>query len=198
LQQARLPVGEALLAMPLPPCSSVPAVFFDRDGVVNVSPGDGYVLSTAAFHLSPGIIEALKVCKRRGFRLVLVTSQQGVGKGLMSLAELDDIHAQMQATLSEHDARFDAIEHCTHLKGTCTCRKPSPEMIHHAASALNLDLANSWLIGDHDRDIQMAINAGVPHTIRVLSHHTPEVIATHTVSSPADLAAILDKVLPLS
>jgi histidinol-phosphate phosphatase family protein len=172
------------------------AVFFDRDGVVNVSPGDGYVLSWDAFEFSPGIFEVTRLCRDRGYALVLVTSQQGVGKALMSQADLDYIHAQMQQTLREQGAPFDAIEACTHLVGTCTCRKPSPEMIHRAATAVDLDLSQSWLIGDHDRDIQMAINADVPHTIRVLSHHEPKVPATHTVSDTGDLVALLRSVLP--
>ncbi|MFM7605215.1 MAG: histidinol phosphate phosphatase, partial [Prosthecobacter sp.] len=77
-----------------------PAVFFDRDGVVNVSPGEGYVLREEDFHLSPGIIEALIVCRKRGFLLILCTSQQGVGKGLMTQATLDAIHALMQDRLA--------------------------------------------------------------------------------------------------
>ena len=172
-----------------------PAVFFDRDGVVNVSPGDGYVLSWSGFEFSPGIFEATHLCRDRGYALVIVTSQQGVGKGLMSQADLDFIHQQMQDTLRVQGAPFDAIEACTHLSGTCTCRKPSPEMILRAAAELDLDLSQSWLVGDHDRDIQMAINAGVPHTIRVLSHHAPQVPAEHTISSPAELPALLGHVL---
>ena len=172
-----------------------PAVFFDRDGVVNVSPGAGYVLSWDTFEFSPGVEEALKVCRNRGYALVLVTSQQCVGKGLITQAELDEIHLQMQTQLQQHGAQFDLILACTHLAGTCECRKPSPWMINEAASRLNLDLSRSWLVGDHDRDIQMAINAGVPHTIRVLSHHSPNVAAEHTISSPAELPELLNRVL---
>lgn len=171
------------------------AVFFDRDGVINVSPGDGYVLGWAAFHFAPGAVEATRICRERGYALVLVTSQQGVGKGVMTQAALDDIHARMQLHLQAEGAPFDAIEACTHLSGTCSCRKPSPEMIQRAAAALDLDLANSWLIGDHDRDIQMAVNAGVPRTIRVLSHHTPGIEATHTVPDTARLPGLLRTVL---
>ena len=87
------------------------------------------------------------------------------------------------------------IQSCTHLKGSCTCRKPSPEMILTAAKALNLDLTRSWVIGDHDRDIQMGLNAGVQQSIRVLSHHSPGIPATHTVSSPSELAAVLERML---
>ena len=88
---------------------SRPAVFFDRDGVVNVSPGAGYVLSWNQFRFSPGLIEALRICKERGYATIVVTSQQGVGKRLMSQADLDGIHAQMQSELARHDAAFNAV-----------------------------------------------------------------------------------------
>ncbi len=175
---------------------SRPALFFDRDGVINVSPGEGYVLRWEDFHFSPGIMEATKIAREKGYALVVVTSQQGVGKGLMSQGDLDDIHAAMQHDLAAQGAAFDLIEACTHLKGTCTCRKPSPEMIHRAAAALDLDLSRSWLIGDHDRDIQMAVNAGVPHTIRVLSHHEPGIAADYTLENVAELPGLLKSVLP--
>ena len=173
-----------------------PAVFFDRDGVVNVSPGAGYVLSWQAFDFSPGIIPALALCRQRGYATVLVTSQQGVGKGLMTQAALDDIHHQMQQHLRSEGAAFDLILACTHLAGTCQCRKPSPVMLEQAAADLDLDLSRSWLVGDHDRDIQMAVNAGVPHTVRILSHHQPGVAAQHTLSDTTGLFDLLEKHLP--
>lgn len=181
---------------PAPPPAPKPAVFFDRDGVVNVSPGAGYVLSWEAFRFAPGIVAALTLCKDRGYATVLVTSQQGVGKGLMSQEDLDHIHDQMQETLAPHDAAFDAIMACTHLAGTCECRKPSPLMIYHARDGLNLDLSRSWLVGDHDRDIQMAMNAGVPKTVRILSEHEPQVGATFTLDTTAKLAPLLWDELP--
>ncbi|HBJ87694.1 MAG TPA: hypothetical protein DDZ88_28325 [Verrucomicrobiales bacterium] len=176
--------------------SSRPAVFFDRDGVVNVSPGDGYVLRAEDFHFAPGAIAALALCKARGFATILVTSQQGVGKGMMTQATLDDIHGRMQDELARHAAAFDGIYACTHLSGTCTCRKPSPEMIFRAQQEHGLDLTRSWLVGDHDRDIQMAINAGVPRTVRIRSHDEPQVEAEHTLESPAQLVALLSAHLP--
>lgn len=175
-----------------------PAFFFDRDGVVNVSPGAGYVLNWEGFQLSEGIADSLAWLKRRGFVLVLVTSQQGVGKGLMSQADLDDIHARMQAKLRTQGADFDAIHACTCLDAdpACTCRKPSAEMVLTAARDLDLDLKNSWLIGDHDRDIQMALNAGVPHTIRVLDTlRAPSVTASHTISVTTELLPLLQGLL---
>lgn len=177
---------------------SRPAVFFDRDGVVNVSPGAGYVLSWRQFHFCPGIVEALRICKTRGYATVLVTSQQGVGKGLMSQADLDDIHARMQAELARHDVSFDAVRACTCLADdpTCTCRKPNAAMVFDARDKLDLDLAQSWLVGDHDRDIQMAHNAGVPRTIRILNDdRAVTVAATHSLERIEELAPLIERVL---
>jgi D-glycero-D-manno-heptose 1,7-bisphosphate phosphatase len=178
---------------------SRPAVFFDRDGVVNVSPGAGYVLDWTQFQFAPGAIEALRFCKEKGYATVLVTSQQGVGKGLMSQADLDDIHAHMQKALLTENAVFDAIHACTCLASdpACTCRKPSVEMIFTARDALDLELKRSWLIGDHDRDIQMAMNAEIPHTIRIQNGENPsQVNATYTLSSAFELPTFLRTVLP--
>lgn len=178
------------------PAPLSPAVFFDRDGVINASPGEGgYVLRPEDFHFNPGITEALALCHQRGFKLILVTSQQGVGKGLMSQQTLDAIHTAMQAVLEPAGAAFDGIYACTHLSGTCDCRKPSPEMIFQAQREHGIDLTQSWLVGDHDRDIKMAVNAGVPRTIRILSHHQPGVEATHTLPGTAKLAGLLSTVL---
>jgi histidinol-phosphate phosphatase family protein len=174
-----------------------PAVFFDRDGVVNLSPGEGYVMNWQGFHFSPGIMEALLLCKTRGYATVLVTSQQGVGKGLMSQADLEDIHARMQARLAESDCAFDGIYACTCLADDplCTCRKPSPEMVHQAATDLHLDLLTSWVVGDADRDIEMALNAGLSKTIRIESENPHHVTATHSLPDTRGLAELLSAVL---
>ena len=174
-----------------------PAFFFDRDGVVNRSPGDGYVLQWGDFRFSEGIFEALAFLRSKGFVLVLVTSQQGVGKGLMTQAALDNIHTRMQAELRKHDAAFDAIYSCTCLAHDprCTCRKPSPEMILNAAKEHHLDLAHSWLVGDRDRDIQMAMNADVPNTIRIRDGHKLVVAANHVLDGTGDLLALLKELL---
>ncbi len=172
------------------------AVFFDRDGVVNVSPGDGYVVKVADFSLTPGIVAVLAECRRRGYRLVLVTSQQAVGKGLMTSEELATIHTHMQDLLAPHDAEFDLIMACPHLDGTCTCRKPSPEMVTQACHQLQIDPTNSLLVGDHDRDILMGQNAGLATTIRYASHHQPTVVADHSVADAEELLTLLQRILP--
>jgi D-glycero-D-manno-heptose 1,7-bisphosphate phosphatase len=175
-----------------------PAVFFDRDGVVNESPGAGYVLRWEDFQFSPGILPALRLCKERGYATILVTSQQGVGKGLMSMADLDHIHGEMQRALAAEAAAFDGIYACTCLASDpdCHCRKPSAEMILRAAAEHQLDLTRSLLVGDYDRDIQMAHNAGLPLTVRVLAEgHPASVPATVTLASTFGLAEALAPLL---
>lgn len=175
-----------------------PAVFFDRDGVVNCSPGAGYVLCWEDFHFSLGIIPALRLCKERGYATILVTSQQGVGKGLMTQASLDHIHAEMQRVLATEGAAFDGIYACTCLAADpdCHCRKPNAEMILRAAADHHLDLSRSLLVGDYDRDIQMAHNAGVPVTLRVLAEgHPANVPATVTLTDTSGLAKALNAFL---
>jgi D-glycero-D-manno-heptose 1,7-bisphosphate phosphatase len=173
------------------------AVFFDRDGVVNLTPGPGYVLRWEDFHFSPGIVEALALCRARGYATVLATSQQGVGKKLMSQADLDLIHANMQTHLRAHGAEFDGIYACTCLKTDpgCLCRKPSPAMLVCAAMEHDLDLHQSLLVGDADRDIEMGMSAGVPVTIRIESENPHRVTATHTLPDTTGVAALLAQLL---
>jgi len=150
-----------------------PAFIFDRDGTVNQSPGPGYVLTWEDFHLLPGVEMMLAAVKARGWKSILVTSQQGVGKGHMSAATLEDIHRRMQACLGP-EAAFDGIYTCTGLDGRDPRRKPSPAMILEAAGDHDLDLAASWNIGDSERDLAMGRAAGVPHNLHFGSPAFPD------------------------
>jgi D-glycero-D-manno-heptose 1,7-bisphosphate phosphatase len=175
-----------------------PAVFVDRDGVVNLPPPQLYVTKWEEFHFSNGIIDALSLIKSRGYLLILITNQQGVGKGIMSQTTLDQIHAQMQAELRLYNAEFDAIYACTCLASnpSCTCRKPSPEMVLKAAQTHRVDLKRSWMIGDYDRDIEMAQSAGIPHTLRILLEGTANITATHTLLNTESIPSLLETHLP--
>jgi histidinol-phosphate phosphatase family protein len=137
-----------------------PAVFLDRDGVINVFPGPGkYVLEWSQFAFMPQVRENLARLRKAGFALVLVTSQSGVGRGLMTQATLDEIHARMQDGLASE--RFDAIYFCPHHPDAgCPCRKPSPWMIQRAVRDHRLDVERSFVIGDTSRDIVMGRAAG--------------------------------------
>ena len=169
------------------------AVFFDRDGVVNRSPGEGYVLSPDQFVLNEGIREALQIIKARDWLAILVTSQKGVGKGLMTEATLDAIHRRMQALLAESGAAFDGIYAYT---GTSHCHhrpKPDPEMILSAAESFFIDLRQSWMIGDADRDIEMGKAAGLAGTIRITGEKPITTPANYTLEQVMEIPNLLKK-----
>lgn len=161
-----------------------PAVFLDRDGVVNIFPGPGqFVTSWEMFNFMPGITEQLRRLREHGFFLALITNQSGVGRGLMALEDLHDIHDRMQKELGEH--AIDAIYFCHHHPDDgCNCRKPSPEMILRACAEHHLDPKQSVMIGDSGRDIEMGRAAGCktilcreklpPHPDALKPEHRPD------------------------
>lgn len=139
-----------------------PAVFLDRDGVINRRIVGGYVRRWEEFEFLPGIMETLPPMHAAGFRTVLVTNQRGIALGLMSEHDLAAIHERMQQALADATGhRIDAIYFCPHDRaGGCACRKPMPGMLLDAARDLDLDLSRSWMIGDSESDIEAGRAAG--------------------------------------
>ena len=134
-------------------------VFLDRDGTLNYDPG--YLRVAAELKLLAGVGPSLARLKRAGARLVVVTNQSGVGRGIITLKDLEAIHARLQGLLEQEDAALDAIYFCPHHPDDgCRCRKPNVGMVERAQSELQLDLRHSYLIGDHARDIQLAKRVG--------------------------------------
>lgn len=185
-------VREILKTEPRRPC-----LFFDRDGVVNRSPGGGYITTSAEFCLNEGIGDLLKATRSAGWLSIIVSSQRCVEKGLLNVTELASIHGSMQDTLmDQYGSKFDAIYVYTGEPGTELWEKPRPGMIEQACRDYAIDLSGSILVGDQDRDIKMAINAGVGHTVRVLngSENRPkEVNADQTVFSIPEMVAAVQK-----
>jgi len=150
--------GDSLNAAPPVSLDGV-TVFLDRDGTLNYDPG--YLSSAADLKLLAGVGPALARLKRAGARLVVVTNQSGVGRGLFTLKDLEAIHARLKGLLAEETVALDAIYFCPHHPDDrCHCRKPSVGMVERAVSELQLDLRRSYLIGDHARDIQLAKKVG--------------------------------------
>jgi heptosyltransferase-2 len=134
-------------------------VFLDRDGTLNYDPG--YLKIAADLKLLAGVGPALARLKRAGAKLVVVTNQSGVGRGIFTLKDLEAIHARLEGLLEQEDVALDAIYFCPHHPDDgCRCRKPNVGMVERAASELHLDLRRSYLIGDHARDIQLAHRVG--------------------------------------
>lgn len=137
------------------------ALFLDRDGVINESPGEGkYVLSQEEFRLRGRIIPLIRFARSAGYLIVVVTNQRAVSRGLLSRARLDGIHAHMRALLEAEDAPVDAVYACTHGFDECECRKPKAGMLLQAARDLDIDLSESVMVGDHEIDIEAGRAAG--------------------------------------
>ncbi len=139
------------------------AVFLDRDGVINRKPPDGeYVRSWDQFEFLPGSIEALRHLTERGRGpVIVVTNQRGVARGLMSIEDVEDIHARMLATLAAHGARVAAIHVCPHEVGTCDCRKPALGLFLRATrDDPLLDLSASAVVGDSLSDLEAGSRLG--------------------------------------
>jgi heptosyltransferase-2 len=134
-------------------------VFLDRDGTLNYDPG--YLKVAAELKLLAGVGPALARLKGAGARLVVVTNQSGVGRGVFTLKDLEAIHARLEGLLEQENVVLDAIYFCPHHPDDgCHCRKPEVGMVELAVSELHLDLRRSYLIGDHARDIQLAHRVG--------------------------------------
>jgi D-glycero-D-manno-heptose 1,7-bisphosphate phosphatase len=170
-------------------------VFFDRDGIVNLSPGPGYVERWNDFHLVPSFVDALRVATERNHAAVIVTNQRGVALGFMTEETLVDMHEKLRGIL-RHEHGLDVLDvlYCPHHKDTCECRKPKPGMLLEGARRHDIDLGLSWMIGDSERDIEAGHAAGC-RAILVSDGHSPTT-AEHRLHDMSALPALLERVLP--
>jgi D-glycero-D-manno-heptose 1,7-bisphosphate phosphatase len=138
-------------------------VILDRDGVLNHEARDnGYVREPGEFHWLPGALEGLAVLRRAGVYLSVATNQSGVGRGLMTLAQLEAVHERMRVEASSHGGALDVVLFCPHAPDDrCTCRKPAPGLIQTALAQSGIAPEESLLVGDDLRDIEAAARAGV-------------------------------------
>jgi len=171
-------------------------VFFDRDGVVNRSPGPGYVETWEEFELMPDFPEALRAAMDAGYIAIVITNQRGVARGMIPKEVLEEMHENLQTLLRDkHGLEFADIFYCPHDRDTCDCRKPLPGMLLAAAEKHDIDLQNSWMIGDNKSDIQTGKSAGC-RTIKVTTEGAePDPDANHNVSSLKELEHLLRRIL---
>lgn len=175
-------------------------LFLDRDGVINTRILDGYVRSWAEFDFVPGALGALGTLARWAPHVVVVTNQQGVGKGLMSPVDLTDIHDRMRRAVAEAGGRIDAIQSCPHLAGDeCDCRKPNPRMAQAYLDAHpEIDPSLSVMVGDTESDMEMGrrlarITGGCVN-VRIDGREDP--LSDATYGSLTDFAAAVGVFLP--
>lgn len=146
------------------------AVFLDRDGTINKYVG--FLRNIDEFELIDGVADAIKKINAAGYLAIVVTNQPVIARGEVSFEELGVIHNKMETLLGKEGAYLDAIYFCPHhphkgyegerpeLKFDCDCRKPKPGMLLNAAQDFNIDLPQSWMIGDGENDVKAGQNAG--------------------------------------
>ena len=142
------------------------AIFLDRDGTLNVDVG--YLHRLEDLELFPWTADALRLLKRAGFTLVVVTNQSGIAQGLISPGFVETCHEEMRRRLRPAGADLDALYYCNHhprgsvaeLAIDCRCRKPMPGMVEDAARDLGLDPTRSWVVGDKWLDVNLGHAVG--------------------------------------
>jgi D-glycero-D-manno-heptose 1,7-bisphosphate phosphatase len=140
-------------------------LFLDRDGVVNVE--KDYLYKIDDFEFIDGIFELCSYYQNLGFGIVVVTNQSGIARGYYTQEDFFVLSDWMVKEFSRNGINLSKVYHCPHypeISGSCECRKPKPGMLLDAAKEFNIDLASSVMVGDKERDIEAALNAGLSET----------------------------------
>ncbi len=131
----------------------------DRDGTIVVD--HGYLDNAAGLEFLPGAAEGLRMLSSHGYRLVVITNQSGVGRGMFPLERVHEMNARLTEMIEQAGARLDGIYFCPHApEDHCTCRKPAPGLILRASSELGFDPGAAVMIGDKDSDIESGRRVG--------------------------------------
>jgi D-glycero-D-manno-heptose 1,7-bisphosphate phosphatase len=175
-----------------------PALFLDRDGVIIENRMD-YVKSVGEVEFIPGALEALARVARHGERIVIITNQSAIGRGLLTHATLDSIHTYLLEHVVAAGGRIDGLYICPHHPAdNCDCRKPAPGLLLQAARELDIDLSASALIGDNVTDVLAAravgaqpvlVNTGLGATQQLSAVGESRILRCH------DLAHAIDALL---
>lgn len=158
------------------------AIFLDRDGTINKS--NGFITKPEQFELIPGVTEAVKKINKSGYLAIVITNQPVIARGDCTFEDLAEIHAKMETELGKKGAFIDGLYFCPHhtdkgfagerpeYKCNCECRKPKPGLILKASSDYNIDLSQSYMVGDGKNDIEAGKLAGCKDSVLVSDSYT--------------------------
>ena len=142
------------------------ALFLDRDGIINLD--HGYVYQINKFEFTKDIFNLLHYFKDAGYLLFIVTNQSGIGRNYYTQKEYDTLTQWMIQAFHEKDIDIQEVRHCPHApEDNCDCRKPATGMIDNILKKYPIDLQHSWIIGDKQSDIDLALNANIPNRIAI-------------------------------
>jgi D-glycero-D-manno-heptose 1,7-bisphosphate phosphatase len=177
------------------------AVFLDRDGVLNTHLPGAYVQRPSELVLLPAVAQAVRKLNDAHVPVVIISNQQGVGKKLMTQADLDEVDKALRDELfAQGGAKIDRSYYCPHLESdVCDCRKPKPGLIHQAIVELGVKTSDAAFIGDSETDMAAADAGGVGRKILVLSgatkHYRPGQFKEEPDIVLQDLPAAVDWLL---
>lgn len=144
-----------------------PAIFLDRDGVI-IENREHYVRSWADVTFLPGVFPTLSRLAASPYKIIIVTNQSAVGRGIISIDTAHEINRRVVEEIQSHGGAIDGVFICPHAPTeNCDCRKPKPGLLYQAAQALDIDLAHSWIVGDAVSDIFAGQNAGLERAFLV-------------------------------
>ncbi len=143
------------------------AVFLDRDGTINID--SGYIGDPELIELFPGAADAINLLNEADLKVIIITNQSGIGRGLFTDSALKAVNRRVIELLETDGARIDAIYYCPHLPSdACHCRKPKTVLLKKAAADFDIDVERSYVVGDKCSDIGLGKNAGAK-TVLVLT-----------------------------
>ena len=146
------------------------AFFLDRDGVINKEVG--YLHEIKKFELISGVIPTLNYIQKKGYKIVVITNQSGIGRGLYSEKQFLKLNDWMIGFFKKNKIIISGVFYCPHTPDDkCECRKPKPTLFSNAEEEFSIDMKKSWAIGDKESDILAAKAAGVGNSILVRSGH---------------------------
>ncbi len=148
--------------LPLKQIDNTWTLFLDRDGVINYEKHQDYIHTWNEFKFYEGVLEAISIFAQKFHRIIVVTNQKGVGKGLTKLDDLHTIHANMEKEIVKAGGRLDAVFYCSDLEETSPFRKPNPGMGLQAVKQFpDIDLAQAIMVGNTISDMEFGRNLGV-------------------------------------
>ncbi len=137
-------------------------VFIDRDGVINKNLFGDYIKEWKEFEFLPGTLDSLRLLKVNKIKVIIISNQSGVAKGLMTGEQLTRLNNKFLKEVREYGGEIEAVYYCVHNpEENCTCRKPKPGLLLKASKELNIDLKKAYMVGDYISDIEAGVAAGL-------------------------------------
>ena len=162
-------------------------LFLDRDGVINIEP-EGYITDWSDFEFLPDALDTIKRATDEGYRIIIISNQSAIGRGMCSKETIDGIMSKMVETVEAHGGKIKDIFYCPHTpEDKCKCRKPEPDLFFQAAEKYDIKLTNTWFIGDKLTDVAVAMRVGAKPILISGGKPVPDISVTED-----DAAAIVN------